>query len=205
MDPDRVWSALLMHGGHSVRATHKAVAGALLVLLMPVLPSHAQSGRSDPNGDAGPAHVISVNPFLPLWGYFQGEYEQRVKPNMAVALSGSYTRFDDYYTNLDFKLRLYPQERGLHGVGLAGGLGYGAIQRTGEICDDFGVNCHRDKSKEAAPTFSVEGHYQWLLGSTRATAVSVGFGVKRYFISEERSRDINRVLPTGRLTIGYAF
>lgn len=156
-------------------------------------------------GDAAPARAISINPFLPLMGYFQGEYEQSISDNVAFALAGSYMRFDDYYTNVDVKLRLYPQEDGLRGLGIAGGLGYGAVRRSGEVCDDFGINCQKDNTKRSAPTFSVEAHYQLLLGSTRATAVAAGFGVKRYFLSEEDSKGVQRVLPTMRLTIGYAF
>lgn len=77
---------------------------------------------------SGPAHIISFNPFLPLFGYFQGEYEQRIKPNVALALSGSYMKLDDYHTNLDAKIRLYPQERALQGLGVAAAVGYGAVR-----------------------------------------------------------------------------
>ena len=154
----------------------------------------------------GPTHVFAINPFLPLFGFFQGEFEQRIRGNVSLALGASYVRFDDYYTNVDGKLRLYPQERALNGLGVAAGLGYGAVRRRNEVlCDDLGENCRDNNKTESAPTFSVEGQYQWLLGSSRATAVTVGAGVKRYFLSEDRSRGIERVLPTMRLTIGYAF
>lgn len=167
----------------------------------------AQSSLFDQTRGDGthPVRAISINPFLPLMGYFQGEYEQSISDNVAFALAGSYMKFDDYYTNVDAKLRLYPQEDGLRGLGIAGGLGYGAVRRSGEVCDDWGVNCQKDNTKLSSPTFSVEAHYQWLLGSTRATAVAAGFGVKRYFLSGEDSKGVQRVLPTMRLTIGYAF
>jgi len=58
-----------------------------------------------------------------------------------------------------------------------------------------------------APTFSIEAHYQWLLGARRSTAVIVGGGMKHYYFDEQdiEGRGVSRLLPTGRLTIGYAF
>lgn len=171
----------------------------------------AQFAVREQAGDVAstPRQVIAVNPFLPLFGYFQGEYERRVRENVSVALAGSYVRFDDYYTNVDAKLRLYPQDRALEGLGLAAGLGVGAVRRRGnyQVCDALGINCVEagDGTTESAPTFSVEAQYQWLLGRSRATAVTVGGGAKRYFLSEEKAQGIERVLPTMRLTIGYAF
>lgn len=193
-------------------STRAQILGCVAVAAIALIPAvaTAQVGtsgslRSQTQTADIPSRVIAINPFLPLFGYFQAEFEQRVKPNVAVALSGSYVKFNDYYTNVDVKLRLYPQERALQGLGIAGGLGFGGVRRSGEICDDFGLSCHRDNRTESAPTFSVDLHYQWLLGSSKATAVTLGTGVKRYFISGARSEGINRVLPTGRLTIGYAF
>jgi hypothetical protein len=155
-----------------------------------------------------PVHVISVNPFLPLAGYAQGEYERKVDEQLAFAIAGSFVRFDEEYLNLDAKLRLYPMERGLEGLGLAAGLGIGRARQNAqslecapaELCPDAlpGRNV-------TAPAFSIEGHYQWLLGTSRKTAITAGGGLKRYFVSEERALGINRIVPTGRLTIGYAF
>jgi hypothetical protein len=175
------------------------------------LAAQAQFSVRDQPGDAAsmPRQVIAVNPFLPLFGYFQGEYERRVRENVSVALAGSYVRFDDYFTNVDAKLRLYPQDTALEGLGLAAGLGVGAVRRRGSytVCDPLGENCREagDGTTESAPTFSIEAQYQWLLGRSRATAITVGGGAKRYFLSEEKARGIERVLPTLRLTIGYAF
>lgn len=101
------------------------------------LSAQAQFSLRDQTGDAvTPRQVISVNPFLPLFGRFQGEYERRFRENVSVAIAGS---------------------------------------------------------------------YQWFMGRSRSTAITVGGGAKRYFLSDEESRGITRVLPTARLTIGYAF
>ena len=189
----RAAGAVLLAGATTLALPHDAAAQGSLR-------DQTRAARAE---GSGPAHIISFNPFLPLFGYFQGEYEQRIKSNVAFALSGSYMKLDDYYTNLDAKIRLYPQERALQGLGVAAGLGYGAVRLDEDICDD--VTCRNNDHTESAPTFSVEGQYQWLLGSSQATAVTIGAGVKRYFIPGERAHGIERVVPTMRLTIGYAF
>jgi hypothetical protein len=180
------------------------IAALCLGAALPVVGT-AQSPSAQTGGAAGPAHVISLNPFLPILGYFQGEYERRVQDNLSIALAGSYVRFDDYYTNVDLKARLYPQEKGVQGVGLAAGVGYGVIRRRNDYYCDPIIACDAPRRTESAPTFAVEAHYQWLLGGHQATALAVGGGVKRYFISERDARGIERILPTLRLTIGYAF
>jgi hypothetical protein len=145
---------------------------------------------------------------MPLLGWFQGEYEKRIQDNLSFALAGSYLEFDnDHYTNVDAKLRLYPEERGIQGLGLAAGLGVGSIDRNDSYCESYtiegeGINCRKT---ESSPSFSVEGQYQWLLGNKRSTAVTIGGGVKRYFVSDRNDGGINRIMPTLRLTVGYAF
>jgi hypothetical protein len=44
-----------------------------------------------------------------------------------------------------------------------------------------------------------------MLGPSKVTVVSVGGGAKRYLGSDDKFRDINRVMPTLRLNVGYAF
>ena len=192
-----------------MRPIYSITAFSALALLM-AAPLEAQSLRQQTNGNraGGPTQIISTNPFLPLFGYFQGEYERRLSANASFALSGSYVDWDDdNRTNIDAKLRLYPQERALEGLGLGASLGFASIQRSGyQDCLFLDSSCTSvPKKSYTSPTFAVEGQYQWLLGAHRATAVTAGFGVKRYFVTKGESRGIDRVLPTGRLTIGYAF
>lgn len=171
--------------------------------------SRDQSTRRAPDQSVAPVRqIISINPVLPILGWFQGEYEARLQDNLAFALAGSYTEFDnDNYANVDAKLRLYPQERGLQGLGLAAGLGVGNIKREKNFCEvtDLSEPNKVCRLRENAASFSVEGHYQWLLGNKRSTAITMGGGVKRYFISDENDQGINRIMPTLRLSVGYAF
>jgi hypothetical protein len=169
----------------------------------------AQSLREQTSGPSTktPMHVISVNPFLPLFGYFQGEFERRIAKNASIGISGAHMKLDDLYTSVDVKLRLYPQERVLENLGISAGLGFGRVKGDVDIvCDPLEIApCPDGKASASAPTFAVEAQYQWLLGAGRSTAVTIGGGAKRFFISDEKSDGLERVVPTLRLTIGYAF
>lgn len=160
----------------------------------------------------GPTRIISINPFLPLIGSFQGEFETRIRDNVAVALSGSYLDLGDdsnRYTNADIKLRLYPSERALEGFGIAAGLGIGSQSKVEEVVciAQAGVDCRNRRESVTGPAFSVEMQYQWLLGKNRNTAVTVGGGAKRYYIDDSPNgfEFFESYVPTLRLTVGYAF
>jgi len=165
-----------------------------------------------PSSAVGPVRFISTNPFLPLFGYFSAEYEQRLKDNVAFAISGSHTEFDALYTHLDAKVRLYPNDKALQGFSLASSLGIAWVKR--DDCDSLiDFDCaptsqggERERRTFTTPTFAIELDYQWLLGRTKSTAITVGFGAKRYLGGNDRDYiGIERVLPTGRLSIGYGF
>lgn len=193
------------------------VASALLLAVLPSASASAQSlaqqtRRLSSNTD-GPSHILSVNPFLPLFGYFSGEFEQRIAPNVSVAIGASHTKFDDTRrSNLDAKVRLYPTERGLQGLGVAASLGMAQIKDEAAVycasIDNFDPVCAPNKAFNTG-SFAIEASYQWLLGPSRATAVTVGGGAKRYLGSESHYNNgngsIERVVPTLRLSIGYAF
>lgn len=154
---------------------------------------------------ARPGTVISVNPFLPLAGYFQGEVERRTRDNLAFAVGVSHVEYDERTTNVDAKLRFYPQEKAPYGLGLAAGVGVGYLRESvyaEAAC--LAIGCPtpgRIINTATAPAISMEITYQWLLGRKQNTAVGFGFGAKRYFAD----RSFPEFVPTGRLTIGWAF
>ena len=171
------------------------------------------AGTTPAYAQSAPRRIVSVNPFLPLLGSFQGEFEQKLRDNLSVAVSGAYLAPGDdeeRFTSADVKLRLYPSEKALHGFGIATGVGVG---RQSEIeyyaCTAIfpGGDCINQRRSVTGPTFSVEMQYQWLLGSKRSTAVTVGGGAKRYFIDDSPNgfNQYEQFMPTLRLTIGYAF
>jgi hypothetical protein len=168
-----------------------AVTTALVLVLAAIAsrPVHAQ-GQS-PATVSSPRHVLSINPFLPLAGYFQGEFETKLKENVALAVSGAHTRLDDYYTSLDVKLRRIREDSYTEPPV--------CIALVGVVCPDGG------RRSVSGATFSVEAHYQFLLGRSRKTSAAFGAGAKRYFVEERTAENFQRLVPTLRLTIGYAF
>lgn len=187
----------------------RTAAALLLAVAAPAVAS-AQGLRDLPaaTGSDSKGHIISTNPFLPLFGFFSAEYEQRVKDNVSFAIAGSHLDFDNRYTNLDVKLRLYPNDQALEGFGIGASLGVARIRNNGD-CDGYDEigNCRRTPAKSfTTPAFAVELGYQWLLGRSKSTAVTAGFGAKRYLGGDSKDyQGAERVLPTGRLSIGYVF
>lgn len=188
------------------------IATMLMTSVLTLSSANAQSlseqTRRVSAGD-GPAHVVSVNPFLPLFGFFSGEYEQRATPTVTFAVSGSHIEPNSTrYTNLDGKLRLYPNATALRGFNIAASLGIARI-RDMDLYDGCIPSTDLDPCtlRDAFTTgsFAVEMGYQWLLGPSRVTAISVGGGAKRYLGGDNKYVGISRVLPTLRLTVGYAF
>jgi hypothetical protein len=155
----------------------------------------------------GPGRVISANPFLPLLGHFAAEYEQRVNPSVALAISASHVKPDNTrYTNLDVKARLYPSEQALNGFNIAASLGVARIaDRIDSDCAPSIEDLCTQPKPFTTPSFAVEIGYQWLLGPSRVTAVTVGGGAKRFLGGESKFDRLDRVIPTLRLSIGYAF
>jgi hypothetical protein len=204
----------IMTLSRSTRSRSIRLTAALLLLAAVSIPASVVRAQpaSVPSTAVGPARFISTNPFLPLFGYFSAEYEQRLKDNVAFAISGSHTEYDATYTHLDAKMRLYPNDRALEGFSLASSLGIAWVRHDDE-CDSFiDFDCAPSEGGQVrrrtftTPTFAIEGNYQWLLGRTRSTAITVGLGAKRYLGGSDRDyRGITRVLPTGRLSIGYGF
>ncbi|MCC6244940.1 MAG: hypothetical protein IT353_19000 [Gemmatimonadaceae bacterium] len=188
------------------------VVCAAAAMMVPTIPSAAQTlaaqtRRLDVDGE--PSRVISINPFLPLFGYFAAEFEHRIRPSVSWAISGSHIELDDRYTNLDAKVRLYPTERGLRGFNIASSLGYARVHDQSSSSDCVidiltSSDCGAPKPFSTG-TFAVEIGYQWLLGPSRSTAVTVGGGAKRYLGSSRFYGTVPRVLPTMRLNVGYAF
>jgi hypothetical protein len=195
-------------------ALRGTIVGSALLSAAATTASAQVPGQAGAFAPAGPSHIISTNPFLPLFGYFSAEYEQRIKDNVAFALSGSSVEYDERITHLDAKVRLYPNDRALEGFSVATSLGIAWIRRNDQACDFFGDCIVIDAQQRlqqrrrtfTTPSFAIEGAYQWLLGRSRSTAIIAGFGAKRYLGGSRADfQGISRVLPTGRLSIGYGF
>ena len=179
---------------------------------------HAQTLREQTRSLAedttsGPSRILSINPFILLFGYFSGEYEKRVSSTLSVAVAGSYIKFDsDLYTNVDVKARLYPNELAMRGFGIATSLGATAIRSSNTDCVIATTNpnaptCTTRAKTFTSPAVAIELQYQWLLGSRKHTAVTLGGGLKRFLGASDKFDQfgVSRFLPTGRVSIGYAY
>ena len=194
-----------------MRPIFSLTALSSLALLI-AAPLAAQSLRQQTGRDRAdaPTQIISTNPFLPFWGNVQGEYERRLNARVSVAMAGSLMKFRDNQVDkvIDAKLRFYPRQRALEGLGIAVSVGLGFIRRdlSYYACAPLpGVDCEFPKGNLTAPTFATEVGYQWLLGPGQRIAMTTSGGVKRYVASVVDMAGDSRTRPMGRLSIGYAF
>ncbi|MEP6766490.1 MAG: hypothetical protein ABJB66_19405 [Gemmatimonadaceae bacterium] len=157
----------------------------------------------------GPSHALTLNPFFLLAGWVSAEYEQRINPSVTLGGAFNHQSFDDdRYSDFDFKARLYATEHAMRGFSIVMSAGVSSIRISNNdyFCDFLNSsNCSPTKKTVTSPSLGVELNYQWLLGTARHTAVAIGFGGKRYLASEETLNGSNKVIPTFRLGIGYAF
>lgn len=157
-----------------------------LALVLTVRPAAAQ--EAPPGGD-----VVSLNPFLVLFEWFNVEWEHRIRPTGTVGLAGTYVEFDDddSYRNLAAFYRYFPQERAPAGFFIGPRAG---VYRVSDFQNDT----------QTVVGFGVEIGYTWLLGSSESFALSLGGGVSRLVGIDEV--DAEGVLPTLRLVnVGWAF
>lgn len=177
-----------------------SVVFALFMLLLPVA-TRAQTVQS------AVSRVVTINPFMLFIGYPAAEYEQRVTSILAVGAGASSMNYNDgntRRTNLDAKVRYYPNEKSLEGFGIAGSLGI-TYMTTAPWVYCYTACPAASRRSFTAPGSTVELSYQWLLGSRKATAVAMGGGIRRIFASEAGWGREDRILPTARLNFGYAF
>ncbi len=169
------------------RTTKWLILGAVAVLS--VGPSAASAQETPPpNGD-----VISANPFLLLFEWFNAEWEHRLAPNRTVGISGSHFSANDVsYTTSSLLLRVYPQERA------PGGMFLGARAGGHYIAED---DSFFDPDEDFAFGFGIEVGYTWIFGSEQDFVLSMGAGVTRLFTDVG-----DTFIPNVRLVnVGWAF
>lgn len=165
-----------------------AGVAALTLLLVP-----ASATAQSPAGvaPAGNQQVISANPFLLMYKWFNVEYERRHKEATTWGASASLLPFDDAdYGNVAVFYRYYPQGRALEGFYVGGRTGIHRVSAGGESGAFGGVG--------------FELGYDWLLGNQKNFSIGLGAGATRLF-----GGDLDGValtVPTIRLVnIGWSF
>jgi hypothetical protein len=183
-------------------ARYLAVALVFLLLAVSSAPVAAQSEEAPPH-----RHLITANPFLLLFGWFNGEYELKVANHSTIGIAASYNTFEDdeddpegeksKYISGYLIYRYYPSAKAHSGFYFGGRLGMTSveIEYLDEGTTDDGT----------AFGFGLDVGYTWLLGEGQNFAISVGAGATRLFGGDLEDDQVG-FLPIIRLiNVGVAF
>ncbi len=177
-----------------------SVFGLILVMVFMSVPVAAQDQET---GIDSYRHLITTNPFLFLFNWYNIEYELRVAKNGTVGFAGSYVTFEDddkideeTYAGGSLFYRYYPSGKAPGGFYFGGRLGIYSVEIKNSVTDI--------SEKGTTYGFGMDVGYTWLLGETHRFAVSMGLGAVRYFGGD--LEDANAGLPIIRLVnIGFRF
>ena len=145
--------------------------------------------------------VVSTNPILDMFAWYNAEVEFAVAPTSTMGLAGTFIMFGDEddndeetYANASVFWRYYPREA-------FGGFYFGA--RGGY----YKVTIDTDLGDEEEGDFfglGIDVGYSWILGESERMYVSLGIGAVRLFGGD--LEDVTLTLPTIRLiNVGLAF
>ena len=157
---------------------------------------------------------VGLNPLGIPFDIFSIEAEGWLLPGFTVGASGSYNSVrgdigaggrDPRFGSGDVKVRYYPAEVPFRG--LAVGLGLGATRYSSlvDVATPAGPLVRRESV--AAPTISIFGDYNYLIGARQRFVVGTGVGAKRLLASEEDRDRANapRAWVFVRFLLGLAF
>lgn len=154
-------------------------------------------------GDAERKLVISTNPILAMFTWWNGELELKVASNSTIGVAGSYITFggdeedeEEKFISAAAFYRFYPQGDALAGFFFGGRFGYYNVEGWDE----------EDQERKSGDFygFGIDIGYSWLLGESRRFNLSLGIGAVRLFGGD--LEDVALTLPTIRLVnIGVAF
>ena len=173
-----------------VQRCARMVRWTALALALSASPAFAQA-----EGTRNPVphdQIISANPFLLIFEWFNVEYERKVGPSSTAGVAASFASVDnDDFANLGVFWRYYPQEAALVGFFVGPRAAFYRVSDN----DDTG----------SALGLGFELGYTWLMGSDRNFAISIGLGATRLF-GGDLGEDVSVTLPTVRLVnLGWAF
>jgi hypothetical protein len=178
-----------------------AVLVSLFVFVAVSFPVSAQERNE---GEPPGRHLLTTNPFLLLFGWFNAEYELKLASHSTIGIAASFNSFEDDDEEEESKYisgyaiyRYYPSGKAHSGFYFGGRLGMTSVEID---YLDTGVT-----DKGQAFGFGLDVGYTWLLGANQNFAVSVGVGATRLF-GGDLEDDQMAFLPIIRLVnIGVAF
>ena len=182
------------------RPFSRVLACSFLIAMVSVAAASEETAAA---GGAAPQQILSTNPILVMFTWYNLEYERMTSETTSFGITGSYVKFGDEddldeetFTSVSVLYRYYPQGHVLRGFFFGGRLGY------------YGVTAQEDFTgdEESGNFFGagIDIGYNWLLGAEEKFAVSLGIGAVRLFGGD--LEDVSLTLPTIRLiNIGIAF
>ncbi|UCH85222.1 MAG: DUF3575 domain-containing protein [Candidatus Latescibacterota bacterium] len=162
------------------------VIAGINALAVAVAPSIGLAQEYSGIAEVEKKNILSTNPILDIFAWFNVEYERKIGPTGTVGLAGSViapNEEDIQYISVFY--RFYPQERALSGFFVGGRIIVGNFEGN----KGYG--------------FGIDIAYSWLLGKNKGFSISLGIGAARLF---DEDLDESVTFPTLRLVnIGFAF
>ena len=172
------------------RLLSRLVAPAAIIACVVLSPAPAAAQQAD-LAPAGNRQLVSANPFLLMYKWFNVEYERVHGESTTWGASASLLPIDHAdYGNLAGFYRYYPQGRALDGFFIGGRSGVHRVSAGGESGVFFGVG--------------FELGYDWLMGREENFSVGIGAGATRLFGGSLDG--VSLTVPTLRLVnVGWRF
>lgn len=163
------------------------MVGAFLLVSASI--ASAQTTVTAPS--SGNKQVVSANPFLTMFEWFNLEYSRRHTESTTWGASASRFGIDGVsYGNVTALYRYYPGGKALNGFYIGGRGGVHRVGVEGASASAFGAG--------------FELGYDWLLGRRKNFAVGIGAGATRLFGGDVDGARV--IIPTVRLVnIGWSF
>ena len=143
--------------------------------------------------------ALSILPIHAILGFYAGDYERAIGNTATLGIGGSYFDLSDFtYGTAEAKLRYYPSGDPLRGLS----FGVTAGPTFVSAGDDF-----EGEGEESFTALGVgfEVARSHILGVDRRFYYGYGAGAKRLFFAADEGDGAEVVIPTLRLSVGYAF
>ncbi|HEX8395057.1 MAG TPA: hypothetical protein VF665_22110 [Longimicrobium sp.] len=191
----------------SARAAARPLCTLALLLGAALAPAAAAAQNTSPapvDSSLVRNQVISILPIHAIFGFYAGEYERTLNQTVTLGLGASYFSIEDLrYSTVEAKLRYYPSGDPLQG------LSFGVTAGPTMLSDREYNDSYDDVRRESINGLGIgiEIARSQILGVDRRFYYGYGAGAKRVFFndSEDQFGDAQLIIPTARLSVGYAF
>ena len=180
----------------------RTLAALLLACAGLAVPASAVAQAADTAAAPARMNALSILPFHALLGFYAGDYERVVGPTATLGVGSS--RFDlgdgddgFTYATAEAKLRYYPSGDPLRG------LSFGVT--AGPTFVSTSESFSGQDARYTALGVGFEIARSHVLGVDRRLYYGYGVGGKRLDLVDEDVQGVQLVIPTLRLSVGYAF